>query len=145
MRQFISVITIAAVFAAGLPISPVSAQTAPVVSVRAVPAKTIASIFHAHPNGGPEMAAQIADLIVRQPNLTADLVNHVKNIRVNEQQKRAVEQGLAEALTRLKAANQFEDEGYDWVVIGAVIAVLAILGAAWFFLKGKKDAAPSPS
>ena len=91
------------------------------------------------------MKAAIADLIVRQPNLTADLVNYVRNTRVNEQQKRAVEQGLAEALTRLKAANQFEDEGYDWVVIAAVIAALVILGVAWFWWKDHKDEAGSPS
>jgi hypothetical protein len=48
-------------------------------------------------------------------------------------------------LTRLKAANQFEDEGYDWVVIAAVIAALVILGVAWFWWKDHKDEAGSPS
>ncbi len=87
------------------------------------------------------MKGQIADLIVREPKLAADLVNHVKNSRgVNEQQRRAVEQGLAEALTRLKAVNQLDDSDWsiDPLLVAGVVAALVLIGLlAWYAIHNK--------
>jgi hypothetical protein len=86
--------------------------------------------------------------LVREPKLAADLVNHVKNSPgVNEQQRRAVEQGLAEALTRLKAVNQLEDGdwGVDPLVIAAVVAALVLVGVLAYYAIHNKDKLFSPN
>lgn len=135
MRKFIAVTSIAALIAAGMPISPASAQTA-ATPVRAVPGEAgnpIASILNSYPNGGAEMRAEITDLVVRQPQLAADLVSYVKSVRVNAQQRKAVHEGLADALTQLKATNQAyrDDRGFDPMWAAAVIVVAFIAFVIW--------------
>jgi hypothetical protein len=131
MRKSMSILLIGAVATAAMT-TPLSAQTAP-VPARAVPGDEVhamASLINAYPNGGPEMAAEVAARIIRDPNAATALVNYLKSSpRLNQQQRKAVQQGLSEALDRLKATNQVDpnDPSYRLPAIIAM-AAFALLG-----------------
>ncbi len=91
--------------------------------------EAIARIFNAYPDGGPGLAARIADLVVADPNTAHAIVAYYRSSQITPIQKLAAEQGLAEALKRLRATN-FGGPALVGiaVVIGAAIGVAIWLG-----------------
>ena len=145
MRRVVCVSTIAAVIAAGFPSSSAIAQTA-VVPVRAPfeATDTIAGIIKAYPNGGAEMAARIADLLTRDPNLAKELVIHARSAQLNEQQRKAARQGLAEALTRLQATNHVKHDDENPALIAILMAAFTLLGFVGFIDDDEDKRVSSP-
>jgi hypothetical protein len=96
--------------------------------VRAVPStgadESIAQLFYAYPDGGPELAARIAEAVVQDPNTAHTIVAYARTYQVTEAQKLAAEQGIAEALKRLRAT----DFGGGGVAVAVVLAALVGVG-----------------
>lgn len=89
----------------------------------------IVKLFAAFPDGGPQLAIQIENAIVKDPNTAFQFVAYVRNSSMlNDAQKTAAEQGFAQALKRLKATmgGTFVEPpptGGFWLVIAALTGI----------------------
>lgn len=131
MKKGITFLAAAAVALSGMQ-SPTFAQSGPAVAHTASLNfdANVATLFNTYPNGGPALKTKIADLIVANPQRAADIANYVNTTpNLSEAQRQAAEQGLAEALIRLKVTAQ-ETLGLGGLTpqMIAIIAGLAALG-----------------
>jgi hypothetical protein len=87
------------------------------------------------------MAQEITDLLTRDPGAASDLLNYLKTSpRMNAEQRRAVHEGLAEALARLKANNLIDEWDDTWIIIVVlIVGVLAALGYWAYTKRGDGD------
>jgi hypothetical protein len=115
---------------------PVFAQ-AVLEPVRAVPNapvdESIVQLFNAYPEGGSELAAQIANTVVDDPNTAHAVVAYMHTSQLTEGQKLAAEQGLAEALKRLRATN-FVGGG-----VGVAVVIAALIGVGIWAIASDDD------
>jgi len=101
---------------------------------------SIVAAFKAFPKAGDELSARIADIIANDSTLAAGLVRYVQTEpSLTNDQKRAAERGLTEALTRLgimaadmpvkappaPAAAPYD---YSWLLALAALAGIICLG-----------------
>ena len=83
-------------------------------------------LFGAYPNGGPELTARIADAVVDNPNIAHELVAYIRGSpTLTKAQRVAAEQGLVEALGRLRATN-LGDGDFRWGWVALLAALIGI-------------------
>jgi hypothetical protein len=105
--------------------------------VRAAPTalidESIGQLFNTYPEGGPELAARIASTVVEDPNTAHAVVAYMRTSQITEGQKLAAEQGLAEALKRLRATN-FVGGG-----VGVAVVIAALIGVGIWAVSSDDD------
>ena len=103
MRSLIAVTASVALLVAQMPTLPAYADVAPpVVQVTKQDSGIIAEAFKAFPSGGDPLSMRLADIIVANPKLAADLAIYLRNTEgLSRAQKLAAEHGLATAADRL--------------------------------------------
>jgi len=141
MRSVIAIVSSAALVVAQIPVAPAFAEGAPPApqSARLNPAQAekynpaVAAAFNAFPKGGELLSQRIADLIVKEPRVSLDLIKYVRETAsLNSAQKLAAERGVAIALDRLginaadmhvyKKAPPPPEEERDWLLPALVFA-----------------------
>lgn len=155
VRKATAIVTIAATFVAGCPASPVLAQapvfpasTAPTVPVD--PGALIGSTVKAFPHGGEPLKLAISDLVVQHPDLAAAVADYLRTApSLTAGQRRAIADGLSDALNRRRVFNVFKkapeapDEGWN---LSPVLLILLAggLGAGIWALTSVSNEGPTP-
>ena len=146
VRKLTIASVVTALIVAGFPSTGALAQ-AQLASTSAVapvdPITRISSIVKAFPNGGEPLKLAITDLIVKHPNLAANLASYLKNDpSLTPAQKQAIVAGLADALNRLGVVAQVG--GVDPLLLAFLVAGGTLAG--WAIYKAtQKDDTVSPN
>jgi hypothetical protein len=142
MRSLIAVTASVALLVAQMPTLPAYADIVPPVAQAAKQDATlIAEAFKAFPSGGDPLSMRLADIIVANPKLAADLAIYLRNTEgLSRAQKLAAEHGLATAADRLGirgadlgtppmiTKDKLPVEEFDpWPIVLSILAVGAAL------------------
>ena len=142
MRSLIAVTASVALLVAQMPMLPAYADIAPpVAQVAKQDSNIIAEAFKAFPSGGDPLSMRLADIIVANPKLAADLAIYLRNTEgLSRAQKLAAEHGLATAADRLGirgadlgtppmiTKDKLPVEEFDpWPIVLSILAVGAAL------------------
>ena len=142
MRSLIAVTASVAIVVAQMPTLPAYADIAsPAAQVAKQDSTLIAEAFKAFPSGGDPLSMRLADIIVANPKLAADLAIYLRSTEgLSRAQKLAAEHGLATAADRLGirgadlgtppmiTKDKLPVEEFDpWPIVLSILAVGAAL------------------
>ena len=105
----------------------------------------VAATIQAYPDGGPELADRIRDLILQNNNFAGDVARYLEYGTMTAAQRAAVEKGLAEALTRLGLYTQGTGAGAgaDTQLLLIIAGLAAAGGVAALVASKNKTVSPN--